>query len=113
MPPGRLAPGPSLQSRWHRLPSFVAHAPDMGAGGATVRTAPARARRLRKAWLNRVATTRMRATPPMSQPQPFRRARHTAGPATSLCNAFMRMRVEKQIQLQLSSNSSDAQFNDR
>jgi hypothetical protein len=36
------------------------------AGGATVRTAPAQPRLLRKAGLNRVAT--MRATPPPSQP---------------------------------------------
>jgi hypothetical protein len=45
---------------WNRLPSFAVPAPDMGADSA-VRTAPARARPLRKAGLNRVAS--MRAMP--------------------------------------------------
>ncbi len=111
-PAAAPAPGPSQQ--WHRLPSFAAPALDMGAGGAAVRTTPARARRLWKAWLNRMA--KMSATPLSRRRRNCRSsdgARHTTGQAASQCNAFTCMHVEEQIRLKLSLNSSDAQFNAR
>jgi hypothetical protein len=91
-PAAAPAPGPSPQ--WQRAPApvvwalyrpghvcsiYISLARGCGTG-ARRRSAPAR---LRKAWLDQVAT--MRATRPALNHRPSHRAHHTAGPAASPC----------------------------